>query len=66
MQENNRECLKIFFQKVNFLVGQGLACRGKIDEESNFREAFNFIIESHNKEHDLNQNNEYANDLVKN
>ena len=66
MQENNRECLKMGFQTVKFLVGQGLVCRGKTDEEINFREALNMIIESHNKEYDANQKYEHANSIVQN
>ena len=66
MQENNRECLKWVFQTVKFLAGQGLACRGKTDEERNFRKALNMLIESHNKECDLHENHEHTSNLVQN
>ena len=66
MQENNREYLKMVFRKIKFLAGQGLTCIGKPDEERNFKEDLNTIIESHNKECDFCENYDYASDLVKN
>ena len=50
MQENDRECLKMFFQIVKFLAGQGIAFRGKTDNESNFRGALSLIVESYKNE----------------
>ena len=51
---------------MKFLAGQGLACRGKTDNESNFREALNVIIESYNKEHHLHEKNEQTSNRVQN
>ena len=48
-QENNRECVNMGFQTVKFLSGKGLVRRVKTDDEINFREALNMIVESHDK-----------------
>ena len=59
-QANNREYLKLVFKAVRLLAKQGLAYRGKNQEESNFKNLLDELIDAKGNQSKLDENNEYT------